>query len=534
MLAIATLAAAAAAAFVWQPGLGSLFDDSVSYLVMAQAMSPWSTPSAAIASAYPLERFPPGFPVAVALVGGAYDWRIAHALVAACFAASVFLAGQYARDVTGLPVVGIAAALTLAVLPEAWLNLKGVLSEFPYLALSLATLIHYRRLQTDAGAGTGAWVALGALLAAVVLTRTIGVALVAAVAVSEALLWRRRRVAGRARRAGIALAIPVLATALWYLLRPAGADDSYLASGAGVVRGTLEHGPAWLAHAIGVNVSALAFSWLHALMIFWERPWQPGVILGAALGLLALAGTGWRASRGEPDGLYALFFLGILLLWPFPWHMYRLGLPIVPVLLAAGWWALHEILAQRIDPPRARLVAAGVALAPLVLCVPAVLFYVAQRAATPEEDPGDGYRRTHITEFYRIPLGPLAASIASRQIGVFRDMDQIRATTPPGSRVMGYLPDYVALLAEREGVVLPPTADAARLALEVRRRSPDYIYLTAMRLREEIAVGDDPLALAGPARDYTRTVWARQAAGGKLEAVLLKVDKDRLEATTRP
>ena len=145
--ALAILTGAAALWFVWQPGLGSLYDDSVSYLVMAQAMSPWSKPTAAIVAAFPMESYPPAFPLALALVGGAEDWRIAHTFVATCFAVSVLLCGYYAREVTGSAVMAIATSFTLCVLPGAWLNLKGVLSEFPYLAISLAALIWHRRLR---------------------------------------------------------------------------------------------------------------------------------------------------------------------------------------------------------------------------------------------------------------------------------------------------------------------------------------------------------------------------------------------------
>src|SRR5512135_3358032 len=104
VLAMGVLALAAGAAatwFVWQPGLASVYDDSVSYLVMGQVLSPWRHASAAVVDAFPLERYPPFFPLLLGLTGGAFDWRIGHALVAACFAASVFLCALHARGVTG-------------------------------------------------------------------------------------------------------------------------------------------------------------------------------------------------------------------------------------------------------------------------------------------------------------------------------------------------------------------------------------------------------------------------------------------------
>ena len=93
LAALATAAGAAAIAFTWQPGLASLYDDSVFYLMMAQAMSPFGAASPAVLAAAPFETYPPFLPLLLALAGGAFDWRIAHAVVAVAFGASVFLLG---------------------------------------------------------------------------------------------------------------------------------------------------------------------------------------------------------------------------------------------------------------------------------------------------------------------------------------------------------------------------------------------------------------------------------------------------------
>ncbi|HET7547598.1 MAG TPA: hypothetical protein VFJ86_07510, partial [Usitatibacter sp.] len=138
-------AGALALVFVWQPGLASLYDDSVSYLVMGQVLSPWTHASAAVADAFPLERYPPLFPLLLGLTGGAFDLRIGHALIALCFAASVFLCALHARSIVGSAAMAGATALAFALLPGAWVNLKGILSECPYLALSLAALVQHRR-----------------------------------------------------------------------------------------------------------------------------------------------------------------------------------------------------------------------------------------------------------------------------------------------------------------------------------------------------------------------------------------------------
>jgi hypothetical protein len=90
LAALALVAGGVAIAFTWQPGLASLYDDSVFYLMMAQAISPFGQASPAVLAATPFDTYPPMLPVLLAMFGGAFDWRIAHAIVAVAFGASVF------------------------------------------------------------------------------------------------------------------------------------------------------------------------------------------------------------------------------------------------------------------------------------------------------------------------------------------------------------------------------------------------------------------------------------------------------------
>src|SRR5258708_9958930 len=73
----------------------------------------------------------------------------------------------------------------------------------------------------------GAAIGLGALLAAAVLTRTIGITLLAAIAFVEALRYARERDTARVRALAWTFAIPIVAAALWYALRPPVGEGSY-------------------------------------------------------------------------------------------------------------------------------------------------------------------------------------------------------------------------------------------------------------------------------------------------------------------
>lgn len=527
-VALALLSAAVgifAIAFTWQSGLASLFDDSVSYLVMAQALTPWHATPAAIASAFPAEKYPPLFPLLLGVGGGAYDWRIAHAWVAVSFAASVFLLGLYARSITRSEAVGFAAALVFAWMPGMWLNVKGILSEFPYIALTLAALLQYRAASERPSRGRHALLCV--FVAAVVLTRTIGIALVAAIAVVEARHWVRSRDNERIRRSAITLAVAIAIVGAWYVMRPSGGGDAYVAFGTGVAQGAAEHGVQWTLGIVATNISALIDAWLAALLIYWGEPWKPTFMLACLVGASAVAGTVWRALEMEVDALYVVFFVVILALWPFPGQMFRLAIPAMPLALAHAFWLWMRI-AMRLAPDRATRWSALAALVPLALCVPPVLFYIGERARLPAKELAVGYRIPDIAEFYRIPSRPAAEANALLEIGMFADFEQIRQTTPEGARVMWYLPAYVALLAQREGVALLRPADRAGLDAQLAARKPDYVFLSSVHPRDTAHRDGDPMDALAVLHDRGDIVWQRANAAGVTESVLLKIDPARL------
>jgi 4-amino-4-deoxy-L-arabinose transferase-like glycosyltransferase len=526
--ALCIAAGAFALAFLWQAGLDSLYDDSVSYLIMAQRFSPFHAADPVIVAAAPFEKYPPLFPLILALAGAAYDWRIAHAVVAACFAASVFFLGLHARRATGSAWLGLLAALVYAVMPGAWLSAKGILSEFLYMALVFATFVYYDRLG-ERPVTRRAAVTLGVLLAAVLLTRTIGAALVLALALSEALRFRRTRDGARLRALASSVAIAIGATAAWYLLRPTGGHDEYVTSSALMLSGAQEHGWVWAVAWIEHNAASLADAWFHALLIFWGEPWKPGYLLAAALGVLGLTGTVLRAQRGEPDALYCAFFLAILLFWPYPGQMYRLAFPVVPLLVLHAFWTVHHGLAHVVDAQRAERGAGYAALLPLALCVPPVLFYIVERARMPDAPTEAGYRKTHIAEFYRVPSGPAAERNARTQIAVFGDMERVRRSTPEGARVMWYTPNYISLLARRQGVPLERPMNSEGLAAQLRAARADYLYLGDVHPRDSLLRLGDPRYPVLLARGFTEPVWQRTNEAGELQAVLLKVHKDKIE-----
>lgn len=521
LAAMAGAACAAAVAFAWQPGLASLFDDSVAYLLMAQWLSPFGEAPAAIAEAARLEKYPPLFPWLLALTGAAHDWRLAHGLVAVSFGASVWLLGRYATLVTGRAWLGLACAALWALMPGAWLNVKGILTEFPYLAVSLLALGKHARLQGHPPSGRAA-AALGALLAAAFLLRTIGAALVAGVVVAEVARWVRGREPERLRALAWIVGIPLAAALAWYGLRPAGGEDAYLTFGARVARSATDP-QGDLAAIVLANVWAIRDAWLNAMLVFWGEPWKPGFLLAVGTGLAGFAVLAWRAARLEADGLYALAFLAVLVAWPFPGQMFRLALPIAPLVLVGFAWALGRALDRW--PSRLLPVAAWL---PIAAAAPATLFYVMPRAAIDAGEPHP--RKGDIAEFYRIPHGPAAETSAQAQIGVMEDLRRIGETTPEGARVMWHTPNYVALLGRRHGVALENTSDAAHLAAQARAARAGFVYLAELHPRDSARRDGNPVAPVVAAAQLGRVVWHRASASGGIRGILFELDPAKVEA----
>jgi len=522
---------AAAAAFLWQPGLDSLYDDSVSYLLLAQWMSPWHAAGPVVTAAAPLEKYPPLFPFVLALTGGAHDWRIAHLVVAAAFAATGVLLAMHAAHITRSRLVGFAGALAFALMPGSWLIAKGILSEYPYMALALGVLLWHDRHEE----GVPSWrsvAALALLLAATMLTRTIAIALAVALVGAEGLRFLRQRESERVKRIGAAIGVAALATLAWYALRPAGGEDQYAKSLSVMREGATLDAMAWLAGAIASNAQAIGNAWLHALLIFWGEPAEARFIIAAALGLAGLASSVYRAGEGHLDGLYACTFIAILLLWPYPGQMYRLAFPVVPLVLAHAFWGIRAAIAQATSATASERWAAAAAALPLAACAPAVLFYVGGRASM-TDDPSRLVPKTSIAEFYRIPSGPAAQENAWRQIDVMQDLQHLADTTPRDARIMWYTPDYIALLAHRHGVPLRRPGNPAELAAQLRATDADYIYLADVQPRDSLWREGSPLYPAYLARGMARIEWARPGAQGDIRAMLLKVDKNKIPPPER-
>lgn len=322
-------------------------------------------------------HFPPGYPALLALTWGLTGRSVvaAHALSLACTTGAVLAAWcwfrrQYrARVAAGL---GLALALNWT-----WDRAGGSIQSEPLflllgqLALLVAASSHRR-------GGTRRGLLLGALLAACVLTRQVGLALAAAVVV-DLLLVGRTRTAVAAALSTVGLLVPWLA---WLatvrartqvgLLDLADLPERtvlqaifYVQRIPDQITGPFVEVATVFRRGVGVGTAANAWACLASGLI----------VVGLFVGLLG--------ARRRLAGLLFAWTMALLLVWPFT-EAGRFLVPLVPCLLMGAVEGL-AVLGRPISRRRARLAASWLVLA---MSVP----YSAYAAAT---DRAGALRRTH-------------------------------------------------------------------------------------------------------------------------------------------
>jgi len=125
--------------------LSSIANDSVNYIAMARHYSPWIDESKAIHHVWPLQDFPPLFPVLLAMTGAAHSFLYAHALVVLIGLSSLYFLYRISKVLLGNEIASIGVVIMFALSPGYILGLQGILSEALYLLLSMMFLLYFRQ-----------------------------------------------------------------------------------------------------------------------------------------------------------------------------------------------------------------------------------------------------------------------------------------------------------------------------------------------------------------------------------------------------
>jgi hypothetical protein len=299
---------------------GFLSDDAV-YLLMADGFSPFRPADPGLIAYVMRESlFPPLYPLLLAALGaGSESLLWAHLITTTTLVLALGIYGLWIISEVRDWVATIGLLTIFALAPGTLLQNLELLSEFPYLMLTLTALwLAERARTTNRGCGTAA---LCVGLATV--TRTAGLSLLVAFAI-----WLlRHRIKGKVKW----LAIALVPSSIWFcykkwVLTSKGGYSTFWSSlweqsqtSQGFVASFLEHQGKGLWDAL-LNTLDLRPSQLTQVML--------GVTLLVALPVWIRRLWLWRL-----DAWYLLIGGMMILLYPFPGFFTRLFLPWVPIVL---------------------------------------------------------------------------------------------------------------------------------------------------------------------------------------------------------
>ena len=524
VLVLLAFAAPLTFAFCSHAVIASLGDDSVSYLVLGRFLSPFASDPLTAPWAGHYSHFPPLFPLLLALTGCAYDFFVAHMVVAACALIALAMVCAYGTlrfsDARG----GLILAVVFLLLPSAWISITGILSEPFYLAFSLAAVVfHERRMAKESMSSS---VIVGLLLAAACLTRVAGIALLAAYVVRVAMAAISRR-----SRPSFRECLPVLIVlalqGLWIAVRPPLEGNGYQAD----LGSMLGH---WIdepLHVAAISWSSVSGGWISSFASDSGAPFAMHIAF-AIVAILALAAAVRGAMRNRLDAWYLLASAAMLFIWVYREdNQRRLLYPLLPLMLAHAAEAFGALV-DRLGANQHRLkliaVATGIIAA---LAAPPTLLILEKAFDREPLIAGFDYSASSMTEYYTTVNVENARAAAWQHAAVLAGLQSLERVTPPDAKVMWMRPEYVALLGRREAVPWYFSWDRATLAREIRRTGTRYVVVTRIFKSDLAGQGGDEyaaFAIDTPAYLHASSVIANTRSGAQ-EFVLLEVDAELLE-----
>ena len=425
------LAAALIGSVVVQGELNSFANDAGSYLLMARQWSPWFTPGQAELLTSPLVAYPPGYPALLAITGASHNIYLAQLIGLTCLLGFAITLFRWLHTHLGETYALLGTTLFLFA-PGTTLNLLSPVAEFPYLLLSGLVFLQLQE-RTKLSVAT----AMLALLSVLLLTRSAGIALIAALLLA--------RVDTSLKFAALLSLLPAIA---WSLLSAASGENG---------------GESYLEALVSVDITGLLVSTIQNLislpMAFHEFIAGPAgftalQLISLPLFLVLVSCALIRAWQRKVDGLYCVIYLGMLSLWPYTPGS-RLLLPVLPFLL------IQPLMLKK----RQLNYLAVVLLLPLLLGQAEM---ITRWLGTPSST-------VHSIESLGDPdraRGELNRDIYA---AIRQQMRESSRFTEPGARVASVKPAFFAVIADRPATALSPSP-----SWHCHGETPDYVFVSAL------------------------------------------------------
>jgi len=524
--------------------LGTFADDSVSYIIMGQSYSPYFSTHPVIMDAAKTENYPPIFPILLALTGTSHSFLAGHVLVVILFLCSLLLFYFFSAFILNNKPTALFVSLLFAASPSTWLNMMGILSENLYILLVIATLFFYEKKIRHHAFSPNVAMVFGLLLSLVLLTRSIGISLIAAFVISSLIKEKTLAIFYQINWL-ITLIIPTSASLLWYFFGTHHGSDLYANDVGGVLENIMANGNIG-SNVIGLikpQLEGLYMSWYTAFLLHWRSEFEVRAIISGIFALIILAGFSVRLFKNKIDAWYTLFYLLIIIVWPYSEQTGRFLYPALPLLFLYG--AVGLGLIQNTLPDikwKSHFSQLGLLLV-LATVIPTMVFFQDRAQYETEVEDMDF---TRVMLFYNYPDLTEAKRIAVHHEHLRQDLEKIKQTTEKQATIMWYTPNYINLLSKRKAVRFPRafpntnsktnsitnsiTNNKATFFTKIKQSGADYIFAAKLNPRYTSAEFDG-LAVYPLFTDITSLVWSRQnPIGIGVLSVLLKIDQKKLDA----
>jgi hypothetical protein len=483
---------------------------------MARHYSPWLSESEAIASAWLNQDFPPFFPWLLALSGAAHSLIYAHLLVAAlglaCLYFYYFLSRRWLKD----PLLAVFPLLLFALSPGFLLGLQGILSEPLYLLLVLIFILLYMPDEKKPGTHI---VLMGLLLAAILLTRTVGFALcIALLAQAFFSSISKKRIQFQS------LHIVIISVSVYFILMAVWGPDKeshYSDVFLDFINGNYDSAVAVESTVFSSQIISLLNSWSTFWIIYWISDYSISHIVILSSLLFSLSGLYLRLQENKYDAWYVLIYIFILFVWPHPGQMVRLLFPVMPILLIYSGYAVQKLVGKT-NLSKKHLLPYIFYMLVLAAIFPVHVF-IHVRAEMASEN-----QMIPVYEIFRRADLEVANKDLVLQNQMLKDFIHIKSFVSDDEKIMYFLPSYLAILSDRTGVRAPSSIDRENYLSIAKQKGVSYIFLTRLHPRN---TQPDFNGLSGAEhfRVGTELVWCSHMQTGGMASCLYRITEPKAE-----
>lgn len=448
-------------------GVAGFTTDDAVYLLMAEYYSPWHTHTDnLLLFIRSINHFPPLYPVLMGILGvdSAAPELASH--VSISFLLLGFAAiGVWLFTKTGNLAASCIIPLVIALLPGTILFSQGLWSEFPYICLlylSLAILSIDRPTSQH-------WLAAALFIALLSLTRTTGVAMIAAYC--SILLLRRPRFF-------LLYTIISLAPFLyWFFIADAAnTHTAYLTPLAASLTGaSIQTIAAGFVHKVAVVL--YSFLWLFTGTDKSGTGLSPGVLITLLFTITASAVFIRRLANKKLDAIFILFYLFVILVWPYfdVYFVSRFLFPILPIFIFYLWRGIDIVFSQNSK----KYMASVVALACIIFMAAPNTIHFSKLALTSIGNDLNPYRRQRTWLYSKTHAD--AVTNARHTKDILDALTRLRKMVPAGDCIYSVHSALVMLHAHRISGELPgPDAPDSVFYKEVNKCG----YLVAMQIQD--------------------------------------------------